>query len=87
MNVRRLKLDLVVPLESSVSKIDVDVEIFPERRNVLALRYRVCADEGDADSRSLNEVGGFFIPAGNVVEIAGAFDSFKNRSDFGALSR
>ena len=62
-------LRLVVPLERAVGKVDLDVEVLPERRDLFALCDGVCRYESASCRRALNKVICLFVPAADEVEV------------------
>ena len=79
----RLLSRFAVPTESSVSKVNVHVveKWTPERGNRIALTNRVSGDKSGAEIFSPTTVSGFFIPAGNIIEVADVLPAVKNRVD------
>ena len=71
----RLDAGLAVPAESSVRKVDMNAETFiqrlPNAGDLFALRDAVCGHQRCAYLRTLHHLGGFPVPARNIVDFSG----------------
>ena len=64
---------LAVPAESAVGEIDSHARFekrLPQIGDAFALRHGIRRNQGATDARSRNQVRAFFVPAGDVIEVA-----------------
>lgn len=77
-----------VPNKSLMSKIYKNFmfeQIIPERRDGDSLRNRICGNKSARNIFVLNKIGGFFIPASNIIEISEIFHAVENFFHIGFL--